>query len=495
MRISEGGAEHETFYASPATCLDKKGETVANGLQLVDGKPFLANPTRTDGDFFGKDGGPVLVTVRVRKGEVTALTDGQVRFRWKGDVSKLGHDEGFWKLPDKTRLAIAVQNAEYRISEWRLYPVEATSAPGGAMPVDAAFPGEVVFREPYDQVHPNLANISGKDATVRSADGVLEVRWPAAADRPVPSTRFYAFGPAVENVAFAVRLRTHAATYAFSFRRLEHETGQSGLSFLVNPDGSWSLTRLGTRLKGKELTLDGPVVLKESGGPNADLAAGKWAALTVRSAGATTEVWLNGQPLASVTEAKAPGAGKSTLDLDVSLLDRGAVGFDLDYLVVWKLPAPAVELRKAVEWVLKSGGQVRVVQAPGKSYKLQKAEDLDKVANPRLRIDLLSDVTDAALDNLAAVTDCEALQLRGGTLSDAGLKKLAGLPPAKTVREVLLVDVGVTDDGLAHLAGCPALTLVQAVRTKVTKAGAEALAKALPKCKIEYDGGVIEPKK
>ncbi|MBN9119095.1 MAG: hypothetical protein J0I06_08030 [Planctomycetes bacterium] len=64
----------------------------------------------------------------MRKDGVTVLTDGQVRFRWTGDVSKLEADEGFWKVPNKERLAIAVQNAEYWISEWKVYPVESAPA-------------------------------------------------------------------------------------------------------------------------------------------------------------------------------------------------------------------------------------------------------------------------------------------------------------------------------------------------------------------------------
>jgi eukaryotic-like serine/threonine-protein kinase len=101
------------------------GEKPINGLQLIDGKAIIANETRTEGDFFGKDGAPVVITCRVRKSGIVLLTDGQVRFKWRGDVRKLSHDDLLWKLPDKTRLALAVQHAEYRISEWKVYPVEA----------------------------------------------------------------------------------------------------------------------------------------------------------------------------------------------------------------------------------------------------------------------------------------------------------------------------------------------------------------------------------
>lgn len=52
----------------------------------------------------------------------------------------------------------------------------------------------------------------------------------------------------------------------------------------------------------------------------------------------------------------------------------------------------------------------------------------------------------------------------------------------------------VTDAGLANLAGLEMLTQVRLTNTKVTATGVTALANALPKCKIEWDGGTIEPK-
>lgn len=53
----------------------------------------------------------------------------------------------------------------------------------------------------------------------------------------------------------------------------------------------------------------------------------------------------------------------------------------------------------------------------------------------------------------------------------------------------------VSDPGLAALAGCPKLTELSIKNTKATEAGVKKLAAALPLCKIEWDGGVIEPKK
>src|SRR5262249_30725449 len=49
------------------------------------------------------------------------------------------------------------------------------------------------------------------------------------------------------------------------------------------------------------------------------------------------------------------------------------------------------------------------------------------------------------------------------------------------------------DAGLAHVAGMDQLIELNLAKTKVTAKGVEGLAKALPKCKITWDGGVIEP--
>ncbi len=225
------------------------------------------------------------------------------------------------------------------------------------------------------------------------------------------------------------------------------------------------------------------------------------------------------------------------------------------------------EVRKAVDWAMKNVGQVYVIPARGKGYRLHRLDELDAIARPRLRIDIMRGASDDTINHLSAVTDCETLKLHEGPLSDAGLKRLAALPLAKTLRELALTDVKVTaagldhlaalpqladltlagcagfdcaelaqlkklgkltgltlrdpkltaehlkalaglgltrlslannpqltDDALAPLAGCAKLTSLDLIGTKVTKAGAEALAKTFPKCKIEYNDGRIGPK-
>jgi Domain of Unknown Function (DUF1080) len=56
-----------------------------------------------------------------------------------------------------------------------------------------------------------------------------------------------------------------------------------------------------------------------------------------------------------------------------------------------------------------------------------------------------------------------------------------------------LSDTEVTDAGLERLAGFRKLASLSVKNTKVTETGVKKLAAALPRCKIEWDGGVIEP--
>lgn len=60
---------------------------------------------------------------------------------------------------------------------------------------------------------------------------------------------------------------------------------------------------------------------------------------------------------------------------------------------------------------------------------------------------------------------------------------------------LFLRETGVSDAALETLIGFTNLTTLDARSTKLTPEGVTKLAAALPKCKIEHDGGTIEPKK
>jgi hypothetical protein len=100
-------------------------------------------------------------------------------------------------------------------------------------------------------------------------------------------------------------------------------------------------------------------------------------------------------------------------------------------------------------------------------------------------------VTDDAMDTIVKFQELRDLGLSRG-VTDTGLAKLPALMKLNTLW--LDRNVRITDAGLVHLAKCKSLTFVSLAGTKVTKAGVEKLSLALPKCRIEYPGGVIEPK-
>lgn len=60
---------------------------------------------------------------------------------------------------------------------------------------------------------------------------------------------------------------------------------------------------------------------------------------------------------------------------------------------------------------------------------------------------------------------------------------------------ILYADIThVTDAGLKHIEKLDQLNYINLQKTQVTDAGITALRQALPNCRIEWDGGVIEPR-
>ncbi len=95
---------------------------------------------------------------------------------------------------------------------------------------------------------------------------------------------------------------------------------------------------------------------------------------------------------------------------------------------------------------------------------------------------------------LAYFKDCKNLKdlsLSSTLVSDAGL---AYFQNCKNLTDLHLANTQVSDAGLNGFAGCPKLGIVDVKKTKVTEAGVKKLSAALPGCKIEWDGGVIEPR-
>ncbi len=101
-------------------------------------------------------------------------------------------------------------------------------------------------------------------------------------------------------------------------------------------------------------------------------------------------------------------------------------------------------------------------------------------------------VTDAGLSYFAECKNLQRIGLSSTGVTDAGLKHFA---ECKSLTELDLDSTGVTDTGLKHFTGCKDLTSIRVRNTKVTAKGLADFHAALPGCRIEHDGGAIEPKK
>jgi hypothetical protein len=75
-------------------------------------------------------------------------------------------------------------------------------------------------------------------------------------------------------------------------------------------------------------------------------------------------------------------------------------------------------------------------------------------------------------------------------VSDVGL---VHFQDCQDLAELRLDRTQVSDAGLADLARFRKLGYLSVKNTMVTEAGVKKLSAALPECKMEWDGGVIEP--
>jgi serine/threonine protein kinase len=101
-------------------------------------------------------------------------------------------------------------------------------------------------------------------------------------------------------------------------------------------------------------------------------------------------------------------------------------------------------------------------------------------------------VTDAGLAYFKGCKGLMVLDLSGTPVTDAGL---AYFKDCKELTVLGLSGTKLTDAGLAYLKDCKGLTILEVRNTKVTAKGLVDFHAAVPGCKIEHDGGTIEPKK
>ncbi len=107
---------------------------------------------------------------------------------------------------------------------------------------------------------------------------------------------------------------------------------------------------------------------------------------------------------------------------------------------------------------------------------------LAPIATQILWVDLSrSQVTDAAADTLAKMTNLERLHLENTKITDAGIAKLAALPNLEYLN---LYGTKTTDGGIAQLASAKDLKKLFVWETGVTQAGAKALEGKVPGLKV-----------
>jgi serine/threonine protein kinase/uncharacterized membrane protein len=103
---------------------------------------------------------------------------------------------------------------------------------------------------------------------------------------------------------------------------------------------------------------------------------------------------------------------------------------------------------------------------------------------------LVTQVSDAGLAHFKDCKGLTFLYLANTQVSDAGL---AHFKDCKSLTYLNLSNTQVSDAGLAHFKDCKGLTNLKVQKTKVTANALEEFHAAIAGCKIEHDGGVIEP--
>lgn len=490
-------------------CDDQPGKVV-NGLQTIDGKLFSGNETTFEADVFPAKG-PVRIDCEVRRDRVTVRIDGKERIQWTGDPTRLGLHEPFWTVPDKTRLALGVQNAEYRIHEWTVTPV----APDPAGPADwvSLFNGkDLTGWTPNDANKAKWKVVDGA-LTAEGADGYLSVT------RAVPSdfhlraevsineagdsgVIVYPATPAKDPEAPMYEAELWGNGYAHTYRRDGRGGVREWTSKESTPAGRWFVYEL--LVRGGRLTslADGKTLTDVT---DPDPLRGPWT-VTLQSATAATGVRFR---KIEVRDLRKPAADPDRRAAEELLkrggfrLDvRGPGGLKTDVWAAADLPAGPLEVEVVLQLgrtnddagleVLKGLKHVAIVVVTGKGITDAGARTLAGLTSVQELGVGQSAVTDEGIKHLAGLTGLTFLSFTDTPVTDAGL---VHLKPLTRLRSLYLEGTQVTDDGLTALSGLRAVDVVDLRRTKVTETGVKKLATARPGCKITWDGGVIEPRK
>jgi serine/threonine protein kinase/Leucine-rich repeat (LRR) protein len=239
------------------------------------------------------------------------------------------------------------------------------------------------------------------------------------------------------------------------------------------------------------------------------LSAGGW--VGVRIDGVEREVRaLKDLPDGSFTLTKvhAHKRGKAVSDEGLACLSGCS---ELTYITVWDCPLSDVgasHLQGLTKVENLGFGATRLTDAGLKRFK-------GMAALKKLYLNYTA-ITDAGLAELKSLPDLAVLHVARTKVTAAGLEPFKGSP---TLRELMLAKTAVADSDVGHLAALPALetldldetqlgdtgllkltelkrlTQLTVTKTKITAEGVKAFAKAMPQCRIEWDGGVTAPTK
>ncbi len=103
-----------------------------------------------------------------------------------------------------------------------------------------------------------------------------------------------------------------------------------------------------------------------------------------------------------------------------------------------------------------------------------------------------TEVTDTGLANFKGSKNLTQLWLDDLAITDDGV---ANFKDCTNLTALYLQNTKLTDTGLAHFMKCTKLTTLSVKNTKVTLKKLQEFQTAVPNCRIEYDGGFLEPKK
>lgn len=170
--------------------------------------------------------------------------------------------------------------------------------------------------------------------------------------------------------------------------------------------------------------------------------------------------------------------------------------------------------RKAAEWLLSRDADFGYSNSTGfhlvmkgKKHELPPGEIMLNSFNLKSTVDndlaqfrglkhlstvvlIASDITDIGCEHLSTLPTLQKLFVTDTKITDIGLKQLC---QARQMDTLHVSGTKITDNGLQHLAELNLLKELTVVKTGVSEKGVKTLSTKLPKCKIEWDGGVIEP--